>query len=48
MKAEEWKERYGVTEEPGTADIDDLEEISEIPEEDAEHRDWRRGDGNGI
>lgn len=48
MKAEEWKKRYGVIEEPGTAGVEDLEEISDIPEDEEEYGEWRDKNGNGI
>ena len=47
MNIEEWKERYGVVEAPGTIDMDDLEEIAEIMEESADEE-WRRADGDSI
>ena len=43
MNIEEWKERYGVVEEPGMIDMDDLEETAEIKDEE-----WRREDGDSI
>ena len=47
MNIEEWKERYGVVEEPGMIDMDDLEETAEIKDESVDEE-WRREDVDSI
>lgn len=47
MNIEEWKEQYGVVEEPGVIDMDDLEEMAEIKDESVDEE-WRRADGDSI
>lgn len=47
MNSKEWKERYGVVEEPGMVDTDDLEEIEEIMDG-AAGEEWRGADGDSI
>ena len=47
MNIEEGKEQYGVVEEPGGIDMDDLEEMAEIKDESVDEE-WRRADGDSI
>ena len=47
MNIEEWKDQYGVVEEPGVIDMDDLEEMAEIKDESVDEE-WRRADGDSI
>lgn len=47
MNIEEWKERYGVVEEQGMIDMDDLEETAELIDG-AAGVEWRDEDGDRV